>query len=64
MHVICISCVQRWQPCAQFLLRYVVGVRAAAFDALSKAVEAIVARGVAPKRVVVAGFSMGGGVGT
>jgi hypothetical protein len=40
------------------------GVRAATFDALSKAVKDIVARGVAPERVVVAGFSMGGGVST
>jgi hypothetical protein len=39
-------------------------MRAAALDALSKAIESIVAKGAAPTRIVVTGFSMGGGVST
>ncbi|KAH6288706.1 hypothetical protein HBI39_215510 [Parastagonospora nodorum] len=40
------------------------GMRASTLDALSEAVKCIVAKGNAPKSIVVAGFSMGGGVST
>ncbi|KAF2034490.1 hypothetical protein EK21DRAFT_97575 [Setomelanomma holmii] len=40
------------------------GMRKAASDELSKAVDGILAQGTTPKQIVVTGFSMGGGVST
>jgi hypothetical protein len=38
------------------------GMREATYQALSKAVECMLARGITPAQVIVSGFSMGGGV--
>lgn len=38
------------------------GMQKATFDALGDAVQSVRARGAEPKQIIVAGFSMGGGV--